>query len=1109
MATTISKLEVELTLDSSRFEAKVRGSKSALAAFGLQVGKVDKRVKRHEKSIRSLSTSFRHTIVTLGLMRDAMRTAWRVSGGLVQGIVDVTAEFERLNVLLTGMSKGTTAIEKATDATEQFNQVIAMAKNAPFAVKELTNSWVKFKSVGVDPATGSLNALVDAVSAFGGTGDILHRATIAVQQMAGKGVISMEELRQQMGEAVPQAMVLLARGMNMSVGQMVDAISKGAVVAKPALQKMFAEFDLTFGGASQRLMETYIGSLARLSTVWQLTLKEMGEASGLFEAVKEEVKLLIVQLDDPAVRRFGIDVASSMVKAFRIIVHAIRETVDFLSKHSKAVWGVIAAWGAFKAVNIAQHMIAASVAVNGLTRAISLLAATGMAKLTGNTKRAAAAWGLLTIQFKKALKVIRLISKAGWIGILLSIAAAVWGWVAATKSVNEELESGLDLVKRYGEAAEKASISLAKLEVKDQRDRLVKMSKFMADQVAALRKAKEDGEDTSTLEFSIDFLQGQYQRLLRTVKENEALIEDAVSGSARRAADSASRQMMTAFRAGMEEARNLARDTDIQIDTRFEEGEITAKQRLEQRLVVWKSFQEKQKVFAAEKIEEQRRLILAATQEMGAAQNQQQKNDIQIRIDAAVAMIKQISAVSRSEQIRIANDLAHISAPTVLLSAAEKAMEGYTSKLNTLLGNSQGKLASLNAAMFDGSSRLASFIAKVNSGKIFGNVAEWSEPMKEAMRKIIPLLFEIDKVSDDLKKKKSFESAMRSAEKTLAAATEEANIFGEAVTNGLNEVQNARARKFRTRIAAIASEYGRSSEEAKKLSEIQQKLLDQAIEMATNSKILSTRQELEKLQVAGIQNARDRFAAEQELFDQQWKTFLLENAQAKNIGILTTEYEKLREAKAKAFEDSTPMKRLLRDWEDTRGKLEASYADWMSSFVDTLVDGVAEGKIAFADFAKSILKDLLKIYLRALIVRAVMAAFGGGGAEESARPEGFSVEKWGFAKGGIMSPNGPLNTYARGGIATKPQIAVFGEGDQNEAYVPLPDGRSIPVSMSGGKSQTPPDVTVNVINESGIPVDAEQTGGLEFDGEGFVLDVVLKAARRPGGFRDGLKSATA
>lgn len=54
-----------------------------------------------------------------------------------------------------------------------------------------------------------------------------------------------------------------------------------------------------------------------------------------------------------------------------------------------------------------------------------------------------------------------------------------------------------------------------------------------------------------------------------------------------------------------------------------------------------------------------------------------------------------------------------------------------------------------------------------------------------------------------------------------------------------------------------------------------------------------------------------------------------------------------------------------------------------------------------------------------------------------------------FATGGIMTPQGPvpLRRYAQGGIATAPQAAIYGEGAGSEAFVPLPDGRRIPVAL--------------------------------------------------------------
>jgi len=58
-----------------------------------------------------------------------------------------------------------------------------------------------------------------------------------------------------------------------------------------------------------------------------------------------------------------------------------------------------------------------------------------------------------------------------------------------------------------------------------------------------------------------------------------------------------------------------------------------------------------------------------------------------------------------------------------------------------------------------------------------------------------------------------------------------------------------------------------------------------------------------------------------------------------------------------------------------------------------------------------------------------------------------------FARGGVMKgemlghASLPVNAYASGGVADSPQLAIFGEGDGAEAFVPLPDGKRIPVAL--------------------------------------------------------------
>jgi len=124
-----------------------------------------------------------------------------------------------------------------------------------------------------------------------------------------------------------------------------------------------------------------------------------------------------------------------------------------------------------------------------------------------------------------------------------------------------------------------------------------------------------------------------------------------------------------------------------------------------------------------------------------------------------------------------------------------------------------------------------------------------------------------------------------------------------------------------------------------------------------------------------------------------------------------------------------------------------------------------------------------------------------------------------FANGGIMSSEGslPLMKYANGGVANKPQLALFGEGRMNEAYVPLPDGRSIPVTMKGdamttaGAGQTVNSVMIeiNVTGDgnSGATTGKSSSGGDSNDKtwdvmasrvKGVVMEV-LANEKRPNG----------
>ncbi|ELH3828101.1 phage tail tape measure protein, partial [Salmonella enterica] len=113
-----------------------------------------------------------------------------------------------------------------------------------------------------------------------------------------------------------------------------------------------------------------------------------------------------------------------------------------------------------------------------------------------------------------------------------------------------------------------------------------------------------------------------------------------------------------------------------------------------------------------------------------------------------------------------------------------------------------------------------------------------------------------------------------------------------------------------------------------------------------------------------------------------------------------------------------------------------------------------------------------------------------------------------FANGGIFGKDGviPLRAYRKGGIADSPQLAIYGEGDMNEAFVPLPDGRSIPVTLntgSAGKGSvfSPVSIAINVnsdgsSSESGM--DEARWGGAARQIKAIVLDTIAEEKRSGG-----------
>lgn len=237
---------------------------------------------------RGMFSGLRGNIFMLGEVGDAARLVTDVLFSWQKPIIEAAAEMQKMEILLQGLNKN--AANPKASAANEMQFIIDTARSAPFAMRELTDSFVKFKSAGLDPLDGSWKTLIDSVARFGGNSELLNRAAVAIQQMSGKGVISMEELRQQLGEAVPTAMQAMADAAGVTMSQLTKQISTGTVSAKEGLRLLFIGLDAQNRGAAKSLMQAYTGALAQMQTSFTLFAKKVGDAgylTSITNALKE------------------------------------------------------------------------------------------------------------------------------------------------------------------------------------------------------------------------------------------------------------------------------------------------------------------------------------------------------------------------------------------------------------------------------------------------------------------------------------------------------------------------------------------------------------------------------------------------------------------------------------------------------------------------------------------------------------------------------------------------------------------------------------------------------------------------------------------------------
>lgn len=444
----------------------------------------------YEQSLRRLGSSGRQTLSMWQRIRGEVIALTLSYVGLygamdqLRGVVDTYNKLQAAQVKL-GVAFGST--EKAA---QEFQWLRQEADRLGLSYVDLTNEYSKFAvAINQSPQlAGKARELflpfAEAGRVLNLTADDISGVLVAITQMASKGTVSMEELRQQLGDRLVGAFEQMAKALGLSGKELAKLVASGDLAASTALPRLAEQLHKTFGPGVAQSAQTLSAEMARFQNTvadMQASFANGGFADALTESLRDlneyfksdEGRKFFEQLG--AAAGIAVKALAQVPKHFDLIAIALATLVGIkasafignLNAQFKAYMTtgvqatrITAANTAAMSANAAGAgrlrtlMIALQVSMRGVQTSTT---AASTATLAGTARFNAMAVSVRTLTGAVALLRAGLAALGGPVGIALTaITAAIGYWATATDDATAALDRHdgvLDKVRQKYQAA--------------------------------------------------------------------------------------------------------------------------------------------------------------------------------------------------------------------------------------------------------------------------------------------------------------------------------------------------------------------------------------------------------------------------------------------------------------------------------------------------------------------------------------------------------------------------------------------------------------------------------------------------------------------------------
>lgn len=365
--------------------------------------------KKVETSTKSLTQAYREMMAAFTGLANARtasstseRTTTDVFRGLRAQVTSLIAAYAGLYGAINSVSgildvvqkrtaiKGTFDVAFGPEAADQMKEVEKTADKLGFRFLDLAQSYGKFavasKSVGT--STKDTQTIFEAFASVSRAAGLDTERTknvfVALEQIMSKGKFAMEELRGQLGDALPGALGTLSDALKIPQADLLKLIENGKLSSK-FLLNFALEYKTKFAGAISTASASPAAALGRFQSALD-KLKETIANGGFLTSFTELLKKLTDFFKSPDGEKF----AKAVSLAFKGVAQALIFVVDNARILAAALAVVFGTKFILSVVSLSSELAT-------LARAMGALVSVGVASLVTGFKAIEATFRALII----------------------------------------------------------------------------------------------------------------------------------------------------------------------------------------------------------------------------------------------------------------------------------------------------------------------------------------------------------------------------------------------------------------------------------------------------------------------------------------------------------------------------------------------------------------------------------------------------------------------------------------------------------------------------------------------------------------------------------------